>query len=43
MTLEATTQLRWIESEVGQRVLQQWGRDVQTAQGEWRDVPLEEE
>lgn len=25
------------------RVLQQWWRDVQTGEGEWRDVPLEAE
>jgi len=25
------------------RVLQQWWRDVETGEGVWRDVPLEEE
>ena len=29
--------------EESPRVLQQWWRDVQTGEGEWRDVPLEAE
>lgn len=32
-----TSRMEWV------RILQQWWRDVQTGEGEWRDVPLEAE
>jgi len=43
-----TNRLRWIDRIIGhfvasERVLQQWWQDVQTGDGEWRDVPLEQD